>query len=100
MTKVSTITPCYNMSKYMKGFLDNLSTQTHKDLEIILDHNDPTDEEITLVEEYNKEHDNIFHIVVEGVETLVAVIAITTSLSLTFFCMPPADPIRINVLAL
>ena len=63
MTKVSTITPCYNMSKYMKGFLDNLSTQTHKDLEIILDHNDPTDEEILLVEEYNKEHDNIFHIV-------------------------------------
>ena len=54
----------------MKGFLDNLSTQTHKDLEIILDHNDPTDEEITLVEEYNKEHDNIFHIVVEGVDPI------------------------------
>ena len=70
MTKVSTITPCYNMSKYMKGFLDNLSTQTHKDLEIILDHNDPTDEEIILVEEYNKEHDNIFHIVVEGVDPI------------------------------
>ena len=70
MTKVSTITPCYNMSKYMKGFLDNLSTQTHKDIEIILDHNDPTDEEITLVEEYNKEHDNIFHIVVEGVDPI------------------------------
>ena len=70
MTKVSTITPCYNMSKYMKGFLDNLSTQTHKDLEIILDHNDPTDEEITLVEDYNKEHDNIFHIVVEGVDPI------------------------------
>ena len=70
MTKVSTLTPCYNMSKYMKGFLDNLSTQTHKDLEIILDHNDPTDEEITLVEEYNKEHDNIFHIVVEGVDPI------------------------------
>ena len=48
MTKVSTITPCYNMSKYMRGFLDNLSTQTHKDLEIVLDHNDPTDEEINL----------------------------------------------------
>ena len=55
----------------MKGFLDNLSTQTHKDLEIILDHNDPTDEEIILVEEYNKEHDNIFHIVVEGLIQLV-----------------------------
>ena len=70
MTKVSTITPCYNMSKYMKGFLDNLSTQTHKDLEIVLDHNEPTDEEINLVEEYNKEHDNIFHIQVEGVDPI------------------------------
>ena len=47
MTKVSTIHICYNMSKYMKGFLDNLSTQTHKDLEIVLDdHNDPSDEEV------------------------------------------------------
>tara|TARA_B100001029_G_scaffold73765_1_gene60271 strand:- start:682 stop:1422 length:741 start_codon:yes stop_codon:yes gene_type:complete len=58
------------MSKYMKGFLDNLSTQTHKDLEVILDHNDPSDEEITLVEEYNKEHDNIFHIQVDGVDPI------------------------------
>ena len=55
MTKVSTITPCYNMSKYMKGFLNNLSTQTHKDLEIVLDHNDPSDEEVKLVEEYNEQ---------------------------------------------
>ena len=70
MTKVSTITPCYNMSKYMKGFLDNLSTQTHEDLEIVLDHNEPSDEEITLIEEYNKKHDNIFHIQVEGVDPI------------------------------
>ena len=70
MTKVSTITPCYNMSKYMRGFLDNLSTQTHKDLEIILDHNDPTDEEIMMVEEYNKEYNNICHIQVEGVDPI------------------------------
>ena len=70
MTKVSTITPCYNMSKYMKGFLDNLSTQTHKDLEIVLDHNEPSDEEINLIEEYNKKHDNIFHIQVEGLDPI------------------------------
>jgi len=70
MTKVSTITPCYNMGKYMRGFLDNLSSQTHEDLEIILDHNEPTDEEINLVEVYNKEHDNIFHIQVEGVDPI------------------------------
>ena len=70
MTKVITITPCYNMSRYMRGFLENLSTQTHKDLEIVLDHNEPTDEEINLVEEYNKEHDNILHIQVEGVDPI------------------------------
>ena len=70
MTKVSTITPCYNMSKYMKGFLDNLSTQTHKDLEIVLDHNDPSDEEVKLVEEYNEQYDNILHIKVEGVDPI------------------------------
>ena len=70
MTKVSTITPCYNMSKYMKGFLENLSTQTHKDLEIVLDHNDPSDEEVKLVEDYNEQYDNILHIKVEGVDPI------------------------------
>ena len=54
----------------MKGFLDNLSTQTHKDLEIVLDHNDPSDEEVKLVEEYNEEYDNILHIKVEGVDPI------------------------------
>jgi GT2 family glycosyltransferase len=54
----------------MKGFLDNLSTQTHKDLEIVLDHNDPSDEEVKLVEEYNDEYDNILHIKVEGVDPI------------------------------
>ena len=70
MTKVSTITPCYNMGKYMRGFLENLSSQTHDDLEIILDHNEPTDEEIMLVENHNKKYDNIFHIQVEGVDPI------------------------------
>ena len=54
----------------MKGFLDNLSTQTHKDLEIVLDHNDPSDEEVKLVEKYNDEYDNILHIKVEGVDPI------------------------------
>ena len=70
MTKVSTITPCYNMSKYMKGFLDNLSTQTHKDLEIVLDHNEPSDEEINLVAQnagvksFSEELDQKLHTVI------------------------------------
>ena len=54
----------------MKGFLDNLSTQTHKDLEIVLDHNDPSDEEVKLIEEYNEQYDNILHIKVEGVDPI------------------------------
>ena len=54
----------------MRGFLENLSTQTHKDLEIVLDHNEPTDEEINLVEEHNQKHDNILHIQVEGVDPI------------------------------
>ena len=70
MTKVSTITPCYNMGRYMKGFLDNLLTQTHKDLEIVLDHNDPTEAEVKLVEDYNDKYDNILHIKVEGVDPI------------------------------
>ena len=44
MTKVSTITPCYNMGRYIKGFLENVATQTHKDLQIVLDHNHKTGE--------------------------------------------------------
>ena len=70
MTKVSTITACYKSGRYLKGFLDNVQTQTHKDLEIVLDHNDPPDEEILLVEEHNEKFGNVFHIKVEGVDPL------------------------------
>ena len=54
----------------MEGFLNNLSTQTHKDLEIVLDHNDPTEAEVKLVEDYNDKYDNILHIKVEGVDPI------------------------------
>ncbi len=70
MTKVSTITACYKMGKYMEGFLENLSQQTHKDLEVVMDHNDPTIKEVELVEEHNEKYDNIFHIQVDGVDPL------------------------------
>ena len=70
MTKVSTITPCYNMSKYMKGFLTNLSQQTHKDLEVVIDHNDPSETEVKLIEAHNEIYDNIFHIQVDGVDPI------------------------------
>tara|TARA_Y100001968_G_scaffold196582_1_gene180325 strand:+ start:98 stop:841 length:744 start_codon:yes stop_codon:yes gene_type:complete len=58
------------MGKYMRGFLTNLSLQTHKDLEIVMDHNNPSDTEIKLIEAHNDIHDNIFHIKVDGVDPL------------------------------
>ena len=70
MTKVSTITAAYKSGKYLKGFLENVATQTHKDLEIVLDHNDPSEDEILLVEEHNKKYDNVCHIQVIGVDPL------------------------------
>lgn len=70
MTKVSTITPCYKMGKYLDGFLKNLGTQTHKDLEVILDHNDPPQNEIDLVQTYTEQYDNLVHIQVDGVDPI------------------------------
>lgn len=71
MYKVSTITPCYHMEKYMDGFLRNLPSQTMKDeLEVVIDHNEPTENEIQLVTKYNEEHGNIKHIVVDEVDPI------------------------------
>ena len=71
MTKVSTITPCYNMKKYMGGFLRNLRLQTHKDLEIVIDHNAPDPKEIELINRHNEKYDNVTHIKVEdGVDPI------------------------------
>ena len=70
MTKVSSITPCFNMGRYMEGFLENLSTQTHKDLEIVMDHNNPSDREIELIEKYQETNDNLLHIKVDGVDPI------------------------------
>ena len=70
MTKVSCISPSYNTSKYLDGFLESVAQQTHTDLEVVLDHNDPTKEEVAKVEKHNETEDNITHIVVEGVDPI------------------------------
>ena len=70
MTKVSSITPCFNMERYMEGFLENLSTQTHKDLEIVMDHNNPSDREIEMIEKYQETNYNLLHIKVDGVDPI------------------------------
>lgn len=71
MTKVSTITPCFRMERYMEGFLKYLPEQTIlDDIEIVLDHNEPTDAEVELVRKYNEKHGNIKHIIVDKVDPI------------------------------
>tara|TARA_Y100000389_G_scaffold190905_1_gene216322 strand:- start:502 stop:1296 length:795 start_codon:yes stop_codon:yes gene_type:complete len=70
MTKVSTITPSFKTQKYLKGFLKNVKEQTHKDLEIILDHNEPTENEINIVKKHNLKNNNIKHLIIEKVDPI------------------------------
>lgn len=53
MIKASTITPCYKMGRYLPLFLEQLKDQTlFPNFEVVLDHNDPEDWEIDLVNKY------------------------------------------------
>jgi GT2 family glycosyltransferase len=53
MVKISTITPCYKMGKYLPKFLEDLQKQTiFPNFEVVLDLNDPEPWELELVEEY------------------------------------------------
>lgn len=70
MTKVSTITPSYKMEKYMSGFLKNIEKQTHSELEIVMDHNNPSEYELELIKKYNEKFDNLTHIKVDGVDPI------------------------------
>lgn len=70
--KVSTITPCFKMKQYLPKFLDELPSQTYFDnLEIVLDHNEPDEEEIKWVEDFNKKYPGkIKHIIIPKVDPI------------------------------
>ncbi len=71
MYKVSTITPCYKMKKYLKVFLEEFSNQTlFPDIELVIDHNEPDQEELELVKYHSAEKPNIKHIVVDKVDPI------------------------------
>lgn len=69
---VSTITPCFRMKRYLKKFLDELPNQTMFDhLEVVLDHNEPDEEEKRWVREFQEKYPGkIKHIVVEKVDPI------------------------------
>lgn len=72
MIKVSTITPCFKMEKYLKLFLDRLPRQTvFENLEVVLDHNEPTEQELVWVKEFQQKYPgHLKHIVVNPVEPI------------------------------
>lgn len=60
MKKISTITPCYKMGSYIKKFLEELPKQTClDDLQVVLDHNEPTEEELDLVSDFSKAYPGV-----------------------------------------
>jgi glycosyltransferase involved in cell wall biosynthesis len=69
---VSTITPCYGMGKYMGLFLKELPSQTYFDkMEVVLDHNAPTQKELEQVRRFQKDYPGkIRHIVVEKADPI------------------------------
>jgi GT2 family glycosyltransferase len=69
---VSTITPSFNTKKYLQGFLAALPQQTCFDqIEIVLDHNEPDEEEIEWVRDFQAEHPGrLKHQIVEKVDPI------------------------------
>ena len=69
---VSTITPCYRAGKYLPGFLEWLPAQTCLDrLEVVLDHNEPTADEVELVRAFQRRHPGVIkHIIVDKVDPI------------------------------
>jgi GT2 family glycosyltransferase len=71
--KVSTITPCYKMGDYIAKFLEELQYQTlFPDFEVVLDHNDPEDWEVELVQSYIEKYPPgvIKHIITRPVDPI------------------------------
>lgn len=60
------------MKTYLKRFLDELPNQTYfEDLEIVLDHNEPDEEEISWVREFQNKYPNkIKHIIIDKVDPI------------------------------
>jgi glycosyltransferase involved in cell wall biosynthesis len=69
---VSAITPSFRMQKYLKTFLEWLPRQTFfHQLEVVLDHNEPSTEEVQLVRAFQKQYPGrLKHIVVEKVDPI------------------------------
>ena len=69
---ISTITPCFKMGSYLKLFLEKLPKQTFfNNLEVVLDHNEPSSVELGWVREFQKKYPNrLKHIIIPKVDPI------------------------------
>lgn len=62
MSRVSAITSCYRSERYLEGFLKNVKKQSYKNFEVILELNDPSKEEISIVKKYEKKLNSVLDV--------------------------------------
>jgi glycosyltransferase involved in cell wall biosynthesis len=69
---ISTITSCFKGERYLQKFLEDVARQTVLDkIEIVLAHNEPSDNEIKIVKDFQKKYPDIInHIIVNPAEPL------------------------------
>ncbi len=65
MVKVSIILPVYNVEQYLKQCLDSITTQTFKDIEIIIVNDCSTDNSLQIINEYQQKDSRIILINLE-----------------------------------
>ena len=70
--RVSTITPCFRMKRYLPRFLEDLPKQTlFPHFEVVLDHNEPDEEEISWVKDFQARYPGVIrHIIVPKVDPI------------------------------
>ena len=52
--KISIVTPCYNVAKYLPAFFDSIKKQTHKDFELICVDDGSSDNTWDMLEQFSK----------------------------------------------
>lgn len=60
--KVSIIMPVYNVSRYLRGCLDSIVSQTMKDIELIVVNDGSTDDSLSILKEYEGQYPEWIHV--------------------------------------
>jgi len=61
--KISIVIPSYNTGDFLEHCLNSIFSQSHKNFEVIIVDGYSTDKSIKIIESYNKQYPNKFHVV-------------------------------------